>query len=228
MKISKILDNREINIYLNEAFDELPIIINNSFDDDGHILWDYCQKMKTEEFCLVNISRINWNNDLTPWYCKQIFKGEKDYLGLADDYLEWIEKEVIKEVTKNLKDIMIKPSFFAISGYSLGGLFADYALHKSKLFTREISGSGSFWYSDYLKYVENKDFKITPKKIYFSLGNKEKETKNKIMSMVEENTLKIIEIYKNKNLDVKFEFNEGGHFEDSNKRLAKGIKWILE
>ena len=36
-----------------------------------------------KDFILVNISNINWNDDLTPWKIKSFFKNDNDYYGLV-------------------------------------------------------------------------------------------------------------------------------------------------
>ena len=63
--------------------------------------------------------------------------------------------------------------------------------------------------------------------VYFSLGNKEKNSKIEILQTVEDKTREIQD-FLSKNIETLYEENEGNHFKDGVLRMAKGIKWILE
>ena len=59
------------------------------------------------------------------------------------------------------------------------------------------------------------------------LGNKEKISKNPILKSVEEKT-KLIQEYLSNKVKTIYEENKGNHFNETAKRIAKGIKWSLE
>ena len=120
-----------------------------------------------------------------------------------------------------------KIQYFGIVGYSLAGLFALYAGFNTDKFKRIASVSGSLWYPKFLNYVEKHRLHINVDKIYLSLGNKEKKSKNEILASVEEKTKKIYE-YLKQDVTIVYEENDGNHFLDSEKRIAKGIKNILD
>lgn len=61
---------------------------------------------------------------------------------------------------------------------------------------------------------------------YFSLGNKEKDGKNKRLSSVEEATLEAVDLLKSVGKEVTFEYNEGNHFGPLIERIEKAIKGI--
>ena len=63
--------------------------------------------------------------------------------------------------------------------------------------------------------------------MYFSLGDKESSTRNEILKTVQGNTESLSEYYKNLNINVVYELNEGNHFKDADIRSAKGIKYII-
>ena len=65
------------------------------------------------------------------------------------------------------------------------------------------------------------------RKYYFSLGEKEKEGKNKRLASVEEATLETIDILKSADKDVFFEYNEGNHFGPLTERIEKAIIYLL-
>ncbi len=221
--------NKTINIYnekiIKMTSKKVPIIIHNTFSGNGKELWEECIKINCKDFILVNISNINWNTEMTPWKMKSLYKDGFEYEGKADDYIKELTCKIIPEIEENLN---YKPLYYGIAGYSLGGLFAIYALYKTDIFSIAISGSGSFWYSNFEKFVKENKFLKIPEKIYLSLGNKEKNSKNEILSKVQDCTENIYNYYKSKNIDVFYELNDGGHFKDSFFRIAKGIKNIIK
>lgn len=70
----------------------------------------------------------------------------------------------------------------------------------------------------------------TPKAgaIYLSLGKKEEKVRNQIMKQVGDVVRMQHEQLKKAGIATALEWNEGNHFQDSEKRLAKGIAWILK
>nr|MCR4900117.1 hypothetical protein [Treponema sp.] len=174
---------------------------------------------------LAAISNLAWDDDMTPWAIPPLSKNDTPCLGKADEYLETLTSKIIPAI---LGKLSAKPSYIAIAGYSLGGLFALYSSYKSELFSKVASASGSLWYPDFVDFAQKNDFKRKPDCIYLSLGDKEAKTRNKILAPVQENTEKLADLYKNKEIPLTFEINKGNHFTDGEKRMAKGIKWILE
>ena len=63
-----------------------------------------------------------------------------------------------------------------------------------------------------------------------SLGGKEEKTKNAVMATVGDRTREQEKLLLEDSFaeQVVLEWNPGGHFADSGKRLAKGIKWLME
>lgn len=220
------IKDKEINIFDEklENNKNIPIIIHNNFKGNGKELWNECMKISCNDFVLVNISNIKWDDEMTPWRCPPLFKGDNECKGKADEYISELINNIIPSVEEKLN---YKPTYYAIAGYSLGGLFAIYSMYKTDMFKKFISGSGSFWYPNFVEYVKENQLVNEVEKIYMSLGDKEKETKNKMLSTVEDKTIELVDFYKKQNIDIKFEFNEGNHYKDSYKRIANGIKWIL-
>ena len=106
-------------------------------------------------------------------------------------------------------------------------MFALYSGYNTNLFAKIICVSPSFWYPNFLEYILENKINNSVNKIYFSLGKKEKESKNKILCKVGDNTKKIYEHLKN-DITVIYEENRGGHFNNSEERIVKGIKWVLD
>ena len=223
------INNKIINIFSNDTEKkELPVIILNTFNGEGKSVWEKCNELGTNEFILVSIAKMSWNNDLTPWECPPLYKGDSKCLGYADSYLKEIEKDIIPKIEEYIKKELSKTiSYYGIAGYSLGGLFAFYSGFKTNRFKRIASASGSLWYPNFLEYVKTNKLSNNIDKIYFSLGNKEAKSKIEILSTVEDKTKEIYE-YVSKSINSIYEENEGNHFKDGVLRMAKGIKWILE
>lgn len=112
---------------------------------------------------------------------------------------------------------------FAGNGIHTINYIRDYMIKKIK---QKYGNSGSVWFPDFLNYVTENIDKIHSKKIYLSLGGKENNTENKLLSTVLDNTRKLKTYLEERNI-VFFEINRGGHFADSGKRLAKAIRWIV-
>jgi len=220
------IGNKAISIFnkkMNKS-SNMPIVIYNSFQGNGKELWNKCIDLNCNDFTLVNISNINWNDEMTPWKCPPLYKNDTECKGKADDYLLELTNNIIPSIEERIN---YKPTYYAIAGYSLGGLFAIYSIYKTNIFKKTISASGSLWYPNFLDYVKENEPLNKIEKLYISLGDKEKESKNKILSTVEDKTIELVDYFKIQNVNTKFEFNEGNHFRDNYLRIAKGIKWTI-
>ncbi len=217
------INNKIINIYYDEIKDNIPLIINNSYNDNGENLYRECLNLNIKNFILVNISNIDWDREMSPWKIKPIFKND-NYMGEADKYLLELINIIIPKIVDKLN---IKPCYYILSGYSLGGLFAIYSLYKTNKFQRIVAASPSLWYPNFIEYMKENSFYI-PDKIYLSLGDKEKNSSNELLKTIYDKMIETYNYLKNKNIDVVFTLNDGGHFKDVDKRVAKGIKNILE
>ena len=224
-----VINNKVINILYNKTeLKELPVIFLNTFNDEGKNVFEKCNDLGTNEFILVSIAEMNWNDDLTPWECPPLYKGDTKCLGYADNYLKEIENDIIPRIEEYItKELNKKISYYGIVGYSLGGLFALYSGFKTDRFKRIASASGSLWYPNFMEFIKSNKISNNIDKIYFSLGNSESKSKNEILSTVEDKTKEIYE-HISKSINSIYEVNEGNHFKDSTLRMAKGIKWILE
>lgn len=219
-----IVEGKHIYLYGKEnAGDSLVIV--NTFQGDGHELYDILQQLGARALVLAVVSDIDWNDEMTPWECPPMFKGDSPCTGGADGYIRKLEDKIVPAILAELNG---QPSFVAIAGYSLGGLFAIYSLYKTDIFSRAVSASGSMWFPGFLDFVRKNEMLVKPKRVYFSLGDKEAKTRNQMLRTVEDNTKEICELIKNNGIESIFEMNEGNHFKDADLRLAKGIKWICE
>ncbi len=224
-----IIDNKNIQIYCNNFEEELPVVILNTYNDEGQDVFKECVNIQCKNFILVAISNLDWNNDLSPWFAPKLNKDSSDCLGKADDYIIILINKIIPIVEEYIKNTLkVNIKYFSIAGYSLAGLFSVYSGYKTNIFTKIVSASGSFWFPGFVDFVEKNNISPNVKDIYFSLGNKESKVKNKVFATVEENTIKIEEIYRSKGIKTIYEMNVGNHFQNTILRVAKGIKWIIK
>ncbi len=176
-----------------------------------------------EDYTLIAFCVNDWNSEFSPW---RVDCEAGNFAGEGKATLTFIEKEMIPAVyTGYGKD---RPIY--IMGYSLAGLFALWALFESDVFAGAMSCSGSLWYPGFLDYVSDKrniGKEPVKKIIYISLGGKEKNSSNKLLSTIEDCSKKFESLFKN-TAQIKYEVNQGGHFANPEKRLAKAVKWILD
>ena len=173
---------------------------------------------------LLSVTGYGWNADLSPWKTKSVFRGKPDFEGGADAFLSRLE-EALPQAEK---DLGVTPKRRFIAGYSLAGLFALYSLFRTDIFSGAVSASGSLWFDGFTDFMRNTPFKGRPETVYLSVGDREKIAKDKRLASVEDETLKAVSILREKGVPTVFELNEGNHFAEPEKRLAKGVATIAE
>ena len=217
------IKDKEITLY-KSSDKNAPLIVFNTFEGDGEDVYKELQNMGCTSINLLVVGNIDWNHDMSPWYMSSIYSKEKSFSGGADEYMKLLIDEILPKAKELIEG---EPKFRGIAGYSLAGLFAVYAMYKTDVFDRVASMSGSLWFYDFMEYCKRNDCRKLPDKIYFSLGDKEANTRNPILKTVEDNTRELAEYFKSLGTDVIFELNPGNHFTDVILRSAKGIKAIL-
>lgn len=200
---------------------EGPIILWMTYPHRGNeaenLLASLGDMTGVETFSLYAVFVDDWDKDLSPWEAHGI---AGDFPGGGADTLRFLQEQVLPNIKKDAE----RPLY--IMGYSLAGLYALWALGENDLFDGAICASSSFWYNDFLTWLEEKK-NLQGKKVYLSLGGKEKNAPNQQMATIEDCTRKIEQLLKKDN-KVILEMNSGGHFADSGKRLVKGLRWILK
>lgn len=172
---------------------------------------------------LVFIEGFDWNKDLSPWPAKAVF-GDEDFGGQADAFLNVLTERIIPAAEEEME---INPLWRGIAGYSLAGLFAVYAAYRSGLFSRAASVSGSVWFDGWMEYARKNPFAADMKRAYFSVGAKEKKTRNVRMQPVEDNTRAMHELFEARGVESRFVLNPGNHFADAQKRLRDALEYLM-
>lgn len=175
-----------------------------------------------EDMSAAFVGGIDWNGDLSPWAAPRAFKGEQDFSGGAEAFLDRLTGRVIPEIGNQTQS----GAPMILVGYSLAGLFAAWAATKTERFQAIASVSGSLWFDGFREYLQYHP--LLCRAAYFSVGDKEKNTRNARMARVEENTKKAAEKAALDGCETIFTLNPGNHFTDVGKRVADGVIWCRD
>ena len=216
-------DNRTVTVFP-AAGPDRPVIYLNTFGQEGEQVLRNLKTLKCPDFTLVTISALEWNHDMSPWSAPPLSEKDTPFTGGADDYLKLLTGEIMPEAEKSVNGI---PAWRGIAGYSLAGLFAIYAACQTDMFSRAASISGSLWFPGIKEYLFSHELKGKTDTLYFSLGDREHHTRNKVLKCVRQNTEEIADFYKSQGIDTVFRLNPGNHFKNAVERSADGIAWLL-
>ena len=191
-----------------------------------------------KNYLIVGISIEEWNKNLTPWYCPKLFgkKKNNDFKGEGQKTFDWLINHCITKVENDYSNIIEKNSLKRyIGGYSLSALFALWIFYSDKnknekIFNGVCACSPSLWYLKWDDYMNGRTAPGDDNIVYLSLGDKEGYTKNETFQKMRTGMAKMIEIVKNDKGIKKYfyEENKGGHYDQSELRMAKAFKWIVE
>ena len=224
-----MMDGKTIKVWRSEGPEavstSLPIIYLNVFQGDGGDVWSACRDLDCPPFTLAAIGGLDWNRELSPWECDGTVRDSEPFAGEAATYLQELLGHIVPEVEPPLPH---PPAWRGIAGYSLAGLFALWSLWQTDAFDRAASASGSLWFPGFVDRAASKPFAGNPQAVYLSLGKKETKTPNRMMRHVLENTRTIEGTLQGRGIDTVFEINPGNHFSETDIRMARGIKWLLE
>lgn len=164
----------------------------------------------------------DWNTEFSPW--EFILNKKMQFSGGGRKTLDWLINDCAAYCEK---EICLTGKRF-ICGYSLAGLFSLWAFYESQFFSGVMSCSGSLWFDGWISYAEGHTAP-PDSSVYLSLGDREEKARNSVMATVGKCTRREYEIIcsdKNVSRHI-FEMNEGGHFNEPEKRIAKAIKWSI-
>lgn len=221
--VQTIIAGKQITFFQNESAG-VPVVYANLYSEVGKSVLEQCEKLGCKPFHFVSITKLRWDEELSPWAHDPVVSQSDHFTGEAEPYVRCMEKTIIPFI----EDQIGLPPYRIIAGYSMGGLFALYAPYVTNLFSAAVSASGSVWYPEFVSYAKSHDFLKKPDAIYLSLGDLESRTKNPFLRQTENCMKELNSIYQSKAIDSIFELNPGNHYKDAAYRLAKGITWILK
>ena len=176
---------------------------------------------------VVCVSCRDWNLDLSPWPAPAVF-GKEDFGGGADAFLRQLLDACIPSIQQEATSVYGSCSLpWGICGYSLAGLFALWAAMQCDRFRFVASVSGSLWYDGFEDWFAEHASRLKVERAYFSVGDKEKRTRNGRMACVEDASRRIAEKTALLGIQSTFELNPGNHFQQVPERLSKAIHWLM-
>ena len=218
------IEGKEVSLY-SSGHQGAPIVILNSIGGDADDAFREISSLSRKPFSLAVVSSLDWNADLSPWPSSPVFRNGDGFAGRADDYLDLLVSEIVPRI---VREEGTAPEYIALAGYSLAGLFSLYAMYRTTVFSRFASVSGSLWFPGFCEYAMSHDMQTWPDAVYISLGDREARTHNPIMQSVEKESRVLVGYYSRAGIKTFFGLNEGNHFQDAEKRTAKGVAWLLE
>lgn len=225
-----------------KSADRYPVVYVNGEMPVEDVLTEVAAAGMRTDFIVLAVSPADWNDDFTPWPAPAIRRGEMPPEGRAEEYLAKLSGEIKPYMDANYRT-MPQPEHTALIGYSLGGLTALYSLYLTDSFGMVGSISGSLWYDGFCAFMEKTKPMYSGVRVYLSLGRKEKMSRNPRMAKVAECTEEARRILLSQSalawfadeaamweeedysLPVCFEWNDGGHFHQVERRFAKAIIW---
>ena len=173
------------------------------------------KELTDQEFRLYSVPVQDWNKELSPWPAKAVFRNEDFGDGAPD---------TLKKVLQYAEEKKQEGDRVILCGYSLAGLFALWAGYQCDVFDGIAGVSPSVWFDGWNEYVQAHEMKAGH--VYLSLGDKEPKARNPRMAKVGENITRMHEHLKG-SVDCVLEWNAGGHFNEPEKRIARGLAWLM-
>ena len=181
------------------------------------------RRQTAHTFLLVAVQVENWNDDLSPWPAPPVFGGH-GFGGHAEETLAYIQNTLIPECFT--AHHLAEQTKIMLCGYSLAGLFALWAGSQSERFSAVAGVSPSVWFPGCGDYEQAHP--IRAEHVYLSLGDREEQTKNRAMAAVGNEIRALYARLQTRKTDCALEWNAGNHFREPERRVAKGVKWMLD
>ncbi len=165
----------------------------------------------------------DWNRDLSPWPAPPAFRKGGAFAGGADAFLQ----DVLARMAGTERALPCPVRFRWIAGYSLGGLFALWALTRTPLFHGAACASSSLWYPDFLPYLRSHPPLDPRAAVALSLGDREAATRNPVLAQVETRTRETEAFLKSRGFPCSLRMEEGTHFTDGEGRLLRAVQDLM-
>lgn len=220
MKQTETIGGRSCTLYTTEGAQTLLLQPVDAHDQS--LLDDEVAEMENltdVRFNLVAFGIKDWMSELTPWPAPPAF-GRQPFGDGAEETLHYLRAVLLP----SLRDWW-GATRIVLGGYSLAGLFALWAGYNSDLFDGIAAASPSVWYPQWTEYTERMTFH--GKAAYLSLGDHEARTKSPVMAHVGDAIRLQHDMLAAQGVATTLEWNPGGHFVDSDKRMARAFAWTL-
>jgi len=220
MKQTETIGGRSCTLYTTEGAQTLLLQPVDAHDQS--LLDDEVAEMENltdVRFNLVAFGIKDWMSELTPWPAPPAF-GKQPFGDGAEATLRYLKEVLLPSLTERWGATRV-----VLGGYSLAGLFALWAGYNSALCDGIAAASPSVWYPQWTEYITGRT--MHSKAVYLSLGDCESRTKNPVMAHVDDAIRLQHEQMAAQGIATTLEWNIGGHFVDSEKRMAKAFAWSM-
>lgn len=180
---------------------------------------------RRRDMTVVTIPVSRWHDALTPWPAARLYREEPDFGGDADSTLNQLVEVTMPRIEQ---DLGLSPVRRAICGYSLGGLFALYALVACPSLDACACISGSVWYEGWTAFLGGLDIDLSGRFAYLSLGTKEKRGALPIMRGAQDRMEECAHILVTHGCSVTFRTGPGNHFQHVTERISAGLDALDE
>ena len=217
------IQDRICHIYGDASAEYLLLQMANEHDLAGmERETEAIRRQAAHTFLLVAVQVENWNDDLSPWPAPPVW-GKQGFVGRAGNTLAWLEQAVpgIRQQYSIKEDCKV-----ILGGYSLAGLFALWAATQTNALYGVAAASPSVWFPGWPEFEAAHP--IQAQRVYLSLGDREEYTRNQTMAAVGDNIRALHTALTRRGTACTLEWNEGGHFKDTDLRTARALVWTME
>ena len=172
------------------------------------------------DFCLITLHVPDWFGALSPWAADAVIGGQT-FAGRGEETLHALRTELLPALRQRYGE----EHACILAGYSLAGLFALWAACETEDFSGAAAVSPSLWFPGWGAYAAQQRPRIGA--VYLSLGVREEKSRNPVMATVGDAVRAQERLLREQNVCCTLEWNPGGHFQDPEERMAKGIAWVL-
>lgn len=81
--IKTLINGKEIKFFRNED-DGVPIVYANMYTEAGQEVLEQCEKLSCRPFHLVTITKLRWDEELSPWAHEPVVSKSDHFTGEAD------------------------------------------------------------------------------------------------------------------------------------------------
>ncbi len=214
-----LLDGRAVRLYA-DGTPELLFLQPVDAHDEALLERQLAAMDSSRSFALAAFAVKDWNRELSPWEAPPVF-GKVPFGGGAAETLRFVTQRLLPELKTRLS--LPEDAPLCLGGYSLAGLFALWSATQTPLFAGVAAASPSVWFPGWLDFVKAQPVRANC--VYLSLGDREERAKNPLMASVGDCIRELYALLREEHT-VTLEWNPGNHFQDSELRTARALRWL--
>lgn len=92
--IKTIIGSKQITFFRNEK-DGVPIVYANMVTDAGKAVLEQCEKLGCKPFHLVTVTKLRWEEELSPWAHEPVVSKSDHFTGEAEQYACCMKETIV-------------------------------------------------------------------------------------------------------------------------------------